>query len=176
MPRDENGGMGNMNEKLLYSEKLSSKRTEALFLGLMMIFLLLFLWRDTARGLDWLAITCLCVGVLFLFYSINYRRLKISLTAEHLTLKFGVFRWRVRTDNIGDCALDEIPAFMRNGGAGIHFMMIRNRYRASFNFLEYSRVVIAFKQKAGPVQDISFSTRQPEDVLRVLRETMVGSG
>mgnify|MGYP000900013350 CR=1 FL=1 len=33
--------------------------------------------------------------------------------------------------------------FLRYGGAGIHFMSIRGRYRASFNFLEYPRVVIA---------------------------------
>lgn len=34
-----------MTDNLIYSERVSSKRTEALFLGLMMIFCLLFLWR-----------------------------------------------------------------------------------------------------------------------------------
>jgi len=58
---------------------------------------------------------------------------------------------------------------MRMGGAGIHFMMIRKRYRASFNFLEYPRVVLAFQREVGPVQDISFSTRRPDDVLRLIQ-------
>jgi hypothetical protein len=49
-------------------------------------------------------------------------------------------------------------------------MSIRQRYRASFNFLEYPRVMLAFKKKAGPVQDISFSTRRPDDVLWLIRE------
>lgn len=61
---------------------------------------------------------------------------------------------------------------MRMGGAGIHFMFVHKRYRASFNFLEHPRVVIAFKRKAGPVQDISFSTRQPTDVVRLIREAV----
>jgi hypothetical protein len=61
---------------------------------------------------------------------------------------------------------------MRMGGAGIHFMLIRRRYRVSFNFLEYPRVVIAFKRKVGPVQDISFSTRRPDDVLRHIQESV----
>ena len=74
--------------------------------------------------------------------------------------------------NIEECRLDALPALMRYGGAGIHFMVIRGRYRASFNFLEYPRVVIAFKRKVGPVRDISFSTRQPEDVLRVIQEAI----
>jgi hypothetical protein len=61
---------------------------------------------------------------------------------------------------------------MRLGGAGILFMFVRKRYRASFNFLEYPRVVIALRKKAGPVQDISFSTRRPEDVIRRIHEAI----
>jgi hypothetical protein len=65
---------------------------------------------------------------------------------------------------------------MRMGGAGIHFMSIRKRYRASFNFLEHPRVVIAFKRKAGLVRDISFSTRHPDDVLRRIQEAASATG
>jgi hypothetical protein len=59
---------------------------------------------------------------------------------------------------------------MRNGGAGIHFMLVNGRYRASFNFLEHPRVVIRFRNKIGPVVDLSFSTTQPEKVLAHLEE------
>jgi hypothetical protein len=76
----------------------------------------------------------------------------------------------VPLDNLEECRLDKIPLLMSMGGAGIHFMSIRKRYRASFNFLEYPRVVIAFKRKVGPVRDISFSTRRPDDVLRLVQE------
>jgi hypothetical protein len=75
-------------------------------------------------------------------------------------------------NNVESCALDEIPALMKYGGAGIHFMMIGKRYRASFNFLEYPRVVIAFKRKMGPVRDISFSTRQPMEVLWIIQRAI----
>jgi hypothetical protein len=51
-------------------------------------------------------------------------------------------------------------------------MLIRKRYRASFNFLEHPRVVIALKRKVGPVRDISFSTRRPDDVLRLIQEVI----
>lgn len=72
--------------------------------------------------------------------------------------------------NIEECRLDALPALMRYGGAGVHFMGIGGRYRASFNFLEHPRIVIALKRKAGPVRDISFSTRRPDDVLRFIGE------
>jgi drug/metabolite transporter superfamily protein YnfA len=161
-----------MTEDILYNERISSKWTEALFLALMIIFLLLFVWHVTVTSLDILGVVLLCLSSIFLIYSLNYRILVIRLTPQSLKLTFGIFTWKLPLDNVADCRLDEIPLLMRMGGAGIHFMMIRQRYRASFNFLEYPRVVVAFKKKAGPVQDISFTTRQPDEVLRLMREAV----
>ncbi len=160
-----------MTDNLLYAERVSSNRTEAFFLALTGLFFLLLIWRVAAGSLDVLAAVFLCFFGFFLFYSANYRILLIRLTPESLNLTFGIFTWRVRVDNIQDCRLDELPRLMRLGGAGIHFMSIRRRYRASFNFLEYPRVVIAFKRK-GLVRDISFSTRRPDEVLQRIQEAI----
>lgn len=154
----------------IYTERLSSPRTQALFIALTLLFGVLLAWRVTARGLDGLAIAFLCLSSLFLFYTVNYRTLSITLTAQALKLKFGLFSWTIPLGNITNCQPDQnIPAYKRNGGAGIHFMSVGGRYRASFNFLEYPRLVIAFKRKAGPVVDISFSTRQPEELIRLIQ-------
>lgn len=126
-----------MTEDTLYNERVSSNRTEALFLALTIIFLLLSIWRVTVSGLDILAAVFFGLFSFFLFYSVNYRTLVIRLTSESLKLTFGIFTWRVPLDNVAECHLDEIPLLMRLGGARIHFMIIRQRYRASFNFLEY---------------------------------------
>jgi len=161
-----------MNNDLLYHERITSNKTEALFLGLTILFFGLLCSRVKDGDLDALAVVFFLFFGVFLFYSVNYRTLTIRITSEALMLTFGIFTWTVAVGNIETCALDDVPIFMRMGGAGIHFMMIRKRYRASFNFLEYPRVVIAFKRKAGPVRDISFSTRRPDDVLRILQETI----
>jgi Ca2+/Na+ antiporter len=157
---------------LIYTERVSSNKTEALFLTLTILFLSLFMWRLNAGSLDVLAVVFLCLFGCFLFYSVNYRTLTIRLDSQSLKLKFGIFTWIVLLDNIEACSIDEIPLLLRMGGAGIHFMSIRKRYRVSFNFLEHPRVVIAFKRKVGPVRDISFSTRRPDDVLRLIREAV----
>ena len=158
-------------DKLLYYEEISSKWTQALFLALTMIFCLLFAWRVRSARLDILAILLLGLCALFLFYSVNYRKLIIRLTTDSVELIFGIFTWRIPLENIEEIQLDDgLPALIKYGGAGIHFMMYRNRYRASFNFLEHARVVIGFKKKAGLVHDVSFSTCQPNIVLRFIRE------
>jgi hypothetical protein len=155
----------NQSTNLIYKERISSNKTEALFLILTVLFLLLLVWRRNAVGLDWIAVVFFGFFVLFFFYSLNYRTLVIHLTSGSLKLKFGIFLWTVPVDNIQQCNLDELPVIMKYGGAGIHFMTIRKRYRASFNFLEYPRVVIGFKNNVGPVRDISFSTRKPNEII-----------
>jgi hypothetical protein len=138
----------------------------------MMLSLLLLIWRVTSDRLGILAVAFTCLFILFLFYSLNYRTLLIHLTPNSLKLTFGIFTWTIPVDNIQEYSLDELPVIMKYGGAGIHFMIIRKRYRASFNFLEYPRVVIAFTRKVGLVQDISFSTRRPDDMLQLIREAI----
>jgi hypothetical protein len=156
----------------IYTETITSNKTEALFLALTFLFFSMLIWRMNAGGMDILAAVFFCLLILFLFYSVNFRTLIIYLTSESLKLKFGLFTWTVPLDNVEECRLDELPLFMRMGGAGIHFMNIHKRYRISFNFLEYPRIVIAFKKKVGPVRDISFSTRQPDDVIKFIQESI----
>ncbi len=160
------------NDDLIYDERVTSKRTEVLFLAFTILFFLLLIRRVNAGSLDILAAVFFCLFGFFLFSLVNYRTLIIRLTSESLKLTFGIFTWTVPLNNVKECRLDDIPVLMRMGGAGIHFMIIRKRYRASFNFLEHPRVVIAFKRKAGLVQDISFSTRRPDDVLQLIQETV----
>jgi Ca2+/Na+ antiporter len=158
-----------MAEEIIYTEKLQSNKTEALFAGLTVVFFLVFMWRMSLGSLDVLGAVFLAFFVMFLFYSLNYRTLVIQISVTALRIKFGILSWRVPLENIEGCRLDELPTLMRQGGAGIHFMLIRNRYRASLNFLEYPRVVVALKKKIGPVRDISFSTRQPEEIIQVIK-------
>ncbi len=161
------------NDDFKYDERVTSNKTEALFIALTLLFLLLLLiWRVHVGRLNLLATVLFCLLVFFLFYSVNYRTLIIRLTSEFLKLRFGIFTWTVPLGNVEECRLDDIPVLMRMGGAGIHFMRIRKRYRVSFNFLEHPRVVIALKKKTGPVCDISFSTRRPDDVVRLVRDAV----
>jgi hypothetical protein len=152
-----------------YHEKLSSARTEALFILLKLIFFALFGWRLSNHGWNSWTITFLCVSAFFLFYVFNYRALKICLTPETIQLTFGIFTWKIAIENIEKCYLDT-PSIGSVGGAGIHFTWIKGKYRAFFNFLEHPRVVVVFKKKQGPVQEIAFSTRQPEQVIGFIEQ------
>src|SRR5574338_900604 len=113
-----------MEEDICYTETVSSKWTEALFIALTLLFGGLFAWRITTRNLDILAYILCGMCLVFLFYIINYRILTIRLTRQALELKFGVFTWAEPFDNIAAWSIDKIAWPMRYGGAGIHFMSI----------------------------------------------------
>lgn len=153
----------------VYEEKISSHKTTVLFIVLTIFFFMLSAWRWITRSLDTLACVLLCFSVLFLFYSLNYRTLVIQIFPTFLKLRFGLFAWTESLENIEDCLPDELPALLRYGGAGIHFMNVAGRYRANFNFLQYPRVVVRLRKKRGLVRDLSFSTQQPEEILRHIR-------
>lgn len=161
-----------MTDNPIYEERVSSARTVAFFSGLTILFLMLFIWRIRIVSPDILSAVFFFFFVFFFFYAVNYRTLIIRLTQESLKLKFGIFTWTIPLDNVGECRLDDLPMLMRYGGAGIHFMLIRKRYRASFNFLEHPRVVIELNRKVSLVQDISFSTRRPDDVIQLLQNAV----
>jgi hypothetical protein len=155
-----------------YIERISSNRTEALFLLLTLLSLLLSGWRIIYFGFDFWAGIFLLFFFMFLFYTLNYRTLILRLTPEDLELRFGIFTWTISLDNAEKCFLDE-TSLWRIGGAGIHFSPVHGRYRAMFNFLEYPRVVIELRRKKGLVRDIAFTTRHPEEVLRFIQDTQL---
>jgi len=159
--------MEKANNEHLYFERIRSNRTELLFAVLATLFFALFVWQNNGT---W-RIVFLCLAIVFIFYTINYRILLIRLTHEKLRLKFGIFSWTVPLKSIADYRLDDISAPMRYGGAGIHFMLIKGRYRVSLNFLEHPRVVILLKTKQGLVRDVSFSTQNPEEVINLIKKT-----
>jgi hypothetical protein len=150
-----------------YKEEITSGRTEALFIALMLMFLVFSVLRVNSHGIDgWLRVFA-AVSVVFLFYSINYRKLIIRITPSNVKLRFGLFHWRIPLDNIESVFLDPVSLW-RIGGAGIHFSFFAGKYRVMFNFLDHDRVVLELKQKQGLIQEIAFTTRKPDVVLELL--------
>jgi hypothetical protein len=158
-----------MREVIVFEEQVSSKWTTVLFMALAILFGGAAYLKFSATGVNFLFWFFIFLTALFLFYTVNYLTLEIQITPTFLKLKFGVFLWRISMDYIAGCRLDDIHGLMRYGGGGIHFMMIQGRYRASLNFLEYSRVLLTLKNKIGLVQDISFSTRRPDEIIAIIQ-------
>jgi hypothetical protein len=157
-----------MTSQTHYEERLSSGRTETLFVVLTLVPLALIGLRFPSDGMDGWSVFLLAVTALFLFYSVNYRILVTRVADDVLRVRFGLFEWAIPLHNIEFCSPDTV-SLGRIGGAGIHFTFIDHRYRAMFNFLEYPRLVVGLKAKKGPVRDVVFSTRRPDELRGLLQ-------
>jgi hypothetical protein len=157
-----------MTSQTLYDERLSSVRTEALFIVLTPVPLAVFARRVQSAGIDGWSVFLLAVTAMFLFYSVNYGTRVTRVGADVLRLRFGLFEWKLAVQNIKFCLPDTVSLWPI-GGAGIHFTFIDRRYRAMFNFLEYPRLVVGLKMKKGPVRDVVFSTRRPAELMALLQ-------
>ena len=153
-----------------YFEELRSTRTSLLFQGLMILFLGLFAWRVEVAGFQAGPIIFLSLAIFFAFYVLNYRTLKIRIDAETIHLQFGIVPWRTKLDNVASCGLDDSSVLIKYGGAGVHFAFTRGKYRAFYNFLEGPRILVSFHQRQGWVQELVFSTRNPDQVLDLIQE------
>jgi hypothetical protein len=162
-----------MPDDLIYEERISSFRTEAVFVALSVLCLVLLAWRLIVSGFAITAALFLFLSILFFFYALNYRILVIRISTEGLSLKFGLFGWTVPWNTVAEAYPDE-TSLWRVGGAGIHFSIISGRYRAMLNFLEHPRIVIELKEKRGPVRDVAFSTERPNEILRIIEESIAG--
>ena len=158
-------------ENRIYNETLSSARTHSLFVTLTIVCLSLSTWRWFVSGLSAWSVVLTIFFAFFLFYSLYYRALKIRITPETLQLTFGIITWKVAISNIKSCHIDE-TSMWRIGGAGIHFTWLKGKYRAFWNFLEYPRVVVSLNKKHGAVHEIAFSTKQPEQVMKIIQSRL----
>jgi hypothetical protein len=157
-------------KEILFGEKIQSNRTTLLFIVLTLVCAALAYWRLSSESLDNLCIVLFAFAGVFLFYVINYRSLNITISAKTVKLRFGIFKWTVPINNIAACKLDNnLPNSMKYGGAGIHFFTANRRYRISFNFLEYERVLLRLKSPRGLVKDVSFTTCKPNEVIQIIQ-------
>jgi len=162
-----------MPNDLIYEERISSLRTEAVFVALAVLCLTLLAWRLFVSGYGTVAALFLFLSMFFIFYASNYRVLVVRMSEEGLWLKFGLFGWTVPWHNVARAHPDD-TSLWRIGGAGIHFTIIKGEYRAMLNFLEHPRIVIELEKKRGLVREVAFSTEKPNEILRIIEESIAG--
>jgi len=155
---------------ILYREQLSDWKTSLLFAVLAILFAGLFVFRFL--HVSWKAgpILYLSLSLFFWFYLINYFTLDIIITSEELILKFGVLCWKEYLVNLGQVYQEDLPFWIRYGGAGIHFALVRGNYTVFYNFLDHPRLIIELINKRGLVQQVCISTCCPDQIRKLLDE------
>jgi len=111
--------------------------------------------------------------VMFLFLSgitafvTNFNKLSIKMTAQSITVGFGIMKKSISWDNIEGCYLDEAPG-LSYGGWGIRLARIKGRWRSVYNVIGHP--VIVLELSTGKFREFAFSTNNPQEVLEIVRQ------
>ena len=107
------------------------------------------------------------MGLLFLVITVNFSRMIIQITPEYVLVRYGISKQKVPWDNIQACYLDKSSA-LAYGGSGIRKVKIEGKTRVVYNVYGTPRVVLSLKE--GEYDELVFSTRHPDEVMRIVKE------
>lgn len=96
----------------------------------------------------------------------SFSRFSVVLTNSGLAVGFGASKGRFRWDEVEDCYADEASA-VRYGGFGIKGGVYQGKKRLVYNVTSAKRVIL--KVKGRKYDEFVFSTKNPEQVMRLIR-------
>ncbi|MGY4706584.1 hypothetical protein ACVNPS_02360 [Candidatus Bipolaricaulota sp. J31] len=112
----------------------------------------------------WALMTAVFLGCLFFLRS--FRRLVIEITPEHIAVRFGI-RYVVPWERMESVRRDE-RSLLSYGGVGWRFGRRKGGWTMAFVDFRSPRVVLELR--GGRVRELVFSTRRPEEVIRLVEE------
>jgi len=107
------------------------------------------------------------MALLFLALAITFSTLVIKLTPHSVVVGFGIIKRTIPWELIERCYVDEVTS-LRYGGWGIRIGRVRGKWRLVYNIIGAPRVVLALKR--GGFDEFVFSTKHPDEVMRLIRQ------
>lgn len=163
-------------QETIYEERIYS-RWNILITGIVVLALLAMLvWQTTAGPLgtrpasNWFFAG---MSLFFLFIGINFARLTIRVTTQGISAGYGIIRHYIPWSNVEGYRMDETST-LTYGGWGIRMAWADGKRRLVYNIIGGPRVVIEKRQGSFP--EFVFSTRNPEAVIKAIREGLGSRG
>jgi hypothetical protein len=107
------------------------------------------------------------MALLFLALAITFSTLRITLSPRSIVVGFGIIKRTIPWELIERCYVDEVTS-LRYGGWGIRIGWVRGKWRLVYNIIGAPRVVLTLKR--GRFKEFVFSTRHPDEVVRIVRQ------
>ena len=171
--------MNTVNTQTIYEEKIGFslvRKPVFVFASLTIAFSLLYAYGRLSGHMDedpiplWFAVTVLVALALFTLFLANLRTLSIKMTDEGAVVGFGIFRAKIRWEDVRGCHLDEGSSLLSAANWGVSMGFRGGRLRRMYNVKGCPRVVLEMKRGRNV---LVFSTKNPDAVMDVIRQRIV---
>jgi hypothetical protein len=120
----------------------------------------------TRSAPDWIL---LAIALLLLIIAVNFAILTVKITLHGISVSYGIIKHNVPWANVADCYEDEAST-AQYGGFGIRLGLVNGRWRLVYNTVGNPRIVLQKRQ--GRIPEFVFSSRNPQIVIRAVRERL----
>jgi hypothetical protein len=158
-----------MEPDIIYQEKFATKGFIAILspiAALMLIILLYHLFIESAEPFILMTAFFLVMFIFFVILTLGFSTFTIAMTSETITIGFGIKKHKTPLTQIIECHPDEVSA-AKYGGFGIKVARVKGKNRLVYNTIGTPRVVLSLNE--GKFPEFAFSTKNPEEVVNVLR-------
>ncbi|MGC9443319.1 MAG: hypothetical protein ACP5E9_00060 [Candidatus Methanospirareceae archaeon] len=107
------------------------------------------------------------MALLFFALAITFSTLRITLSPRSIVVRFGRIKRTIPWDLIERCYMDKVTN-LRYGGWGIRIGRVGGKWRLVFTIIGAPRVVLTLKR--GRFKEFVFSTRRPDEMVRIIRQ------
>jgi len=163
-----------MQTENIYEEKIFSKWITVILVSITVGLLFVLVYQILVEPIGtrpapiWFL---LIMFLLFLGVTINFSRMIIRMTHRSLLVGYGIFKRTIPWENIEDCYPDE-SSVIRYGGWGIRVGRVKGKWILVYNTIGNPRVMLLLKK--GRFKEFVFSTKNPEEVMKVVRQQVDG--
>lgn len=154
----------------IYKEAITSKWLTIIISILPATFLFVFLYQmfagpiGTKPAPNWIFVflAFLTLGII-----LNFHKLEARINSRYLQVRYGIIKRTIYWQNIKSVYLDEAPTIIY-GGWGIRLTIFKGKWRLAYIVPGSPRLVVALKN--GGFREFVFSTRKPEEVIKILEK------
>ena len=158
-----------MNSDTIYEEKIFAKIIGGLLGAVSVVMFIIFVYQVLVEPLEdeqWATWLFFIIFLAMLILTAIFARLIIRITYQGISVGFGIVKKRIPWENIEDIDIDKTSA-IKYGGAGIRMSRIKGEWVLVYNVIGGPRCVL--KLKEGKFKKFVFSTKNPEEIVNVVK-------
>lgn len=153
---------------IIYEESIFAKWLTSVLALVTIVFFFMLLYQilvNSTSGQFTFPWFLFLMFVLFLGFTINFRKLVIKMRPDGISVNYGIFKRTIKWENIEKCYVDEDSA-LGYGGWGIRIGSGKEGLRLVYNLIGRPRIVLSLKK--GKFKEFVFSTANPQKVIEIV--------
>lgn len=167
--QQERSGSYLTDERSIYEERIFSKYVTTVFILTAIFFLILAYWIGNKPGIPFSGGQLFFPVFLMIFISVNFSTLKIKITFNGLSLRYGIMHYETTWDKVDSSFINYSRAGKLLPGWGITITSA-SQGGNRLNYRVPGKPEVICKMKEGLFEEVAFSSERPQIAITAVEQ------